>query len=66
MYNFNRERFMGCCMMVGYSKVLVTESIKWAKKRTTFGKQLIKHQVIRHKIANMSRRVIACQSFLEI
>ena len=41
------------------------ESISWAKERKTFGKQLIKHQVIRHKIANMSKKLLEAQSFLE-
>ncbi len=29
----------------------LTEAIKYAKVRKTFGKRLIDHQVIRHKIA---------------
>ena len=47
------------------SKLCVDEAIDWAMERETFGKKLIRHQVIRHKIANMSRKTLACQSFLE-
>jgi len=46
-------------------RVCVDESIDWAQERKTFGKRLIDHQVIKHKIANMSRKTLACQSFLE-
>merc|ERR1712154_168510 len=65
MQNFNYERFMVCCDMVSQQRRAIEESIKWAKERKTFGKKLIRHQVIRHKIANMSRKCIACQSMLE-
>eukprot|EP00484_Ammonia_sp_Unknown_P025586 CAMPEP_0197030846 /NCGR_PEP_ID=MMETSP1384-20130603/9990_1 /TAXON_ID=29189 /ORGANISM="Ammonia sp." /LENGTH=414 /DNA_ID=CAMNT_0042460271 /DNA_START=34 /DNA_END=1278 /DNA_ORIENTATION=+ len=65
MLNFNFERFMVVCDMVTSMRIAIEESIKWAKERKTFGKPLIKHQVIRHKIANMSRRCIACHSMLE-
>ena len=65
MTNFNLERFCICCDVISYCIVCVNESIKWSQQRSTFGKKLIDHQVIRHKIANMSRKVIAVQSLLE-
>eukprot|EP01083_Nonionella_stella_P235146 827150_1 len=65
MTNFNRERFIICANLVAMCRICVNEAISWAQERKTFGKQLIKHQVIRHKIANMSRKTLACQSFLE-
>eukprot|EP01084_Bolivina_argentea_P185683 320180_1 len=65
MQNFNYERFMVCCDMVSQQRRAIEESIKWAKERKTFGKKLIQHQVIKHKIANMSRECISCQSMLE-
>ena len=65
MLNFNLERFGICCNCISNARVCVTEAINWARERKTFGKQLIKHQVIRHKIANMSREVLACQAMLE-
>eukprot|EP01084_Bolivina_argentea_P232732 392183_1 len=63
--NFNRERFNICCRMVVWSSLCINECIQWCKERKTFGKKLINFQVIRHKIANMSRKTIACQSMLE-
>lgn len=65
MTNFNRERFIIACNLVAMARMCVNESIAWAQERKTFGKKLISHQVIRHKIATMSRRALACQSFLE-
>eukprot|EP01084_Bolivina_argentea_P234838 395335_1 len=59
MLNFNLERFGIACGAVSYSMVCVSEAIKWAQERKTFGKKLIKHQVIRHKIADMTRKVMA-------
>lgn len=65
MQNFNFERFMVCCDMVTQQRIAIEESVKWAKERKTFGKRLISHQVIRHKIAKMSRECTACMSLLE-
>jgi len=65
MTNFNRERFIICTGMVADSRLCVTEAIKWAQERKTFGRKLIQHQVIKHKIATMARMTLACQSFLE-
>lgn len=55
--NFNAERLwmIGACL--GMMKVCLDESIAYARERETFGKPLIRHQVIRHKIAEISARV---------
>jgi Acyl-CoA dehydrogenase, C-terminal domain len=37
-----------------------------AKLRHTFGKPLIQHQVIRHKLVDMRQRIAASQAFLEL
>jgi len=65
MYNFNWERYMMAVGMVGSCRVCIYESIAWARERKTFGKPLIEHQVIRHKIANMSRKTLACHALCE-
>ena len=66
MQNFNYERLglVGCAL--GMMKVCLEDSIAWAQERETFGKPLIEHQVIRHKIADMSAKVDAVQSNLWI
>ena len=45
-------------------RVCLSESIAWAQERQTFGRPLIKHQVIRHKIAEMSSRIDAVDAYL--
>jgi alkylation response protein AidB-like acyl-CoA dehydrogenase len=45
--------------------VLLEESFKYAQKRTTFGKKLIEHPVIRWKLAEMARQVESTHSWLE-
>ena len=37
-------------------RVCFDESVTWARERETFGKRLIDHQVIRHKLADMSAK----------
>jgi len=65
MYNFNQERFGIACQAVQLARVALQESVKYAKKRKTFGKTLISHQVIRHKIAEMGRKIMSSFCFME-
>lgn len=57
MHNFNHERLGMVAQSLGMMRVLLEYSIDYAQQRETFGKPMIKHQVIRHKIADMSARV---------
>ena len=57
MQNFNFERLGMVAQCLGMMRVLMEESIKYAQERQTFGQALIEHQVIRHKIAEMSARI---------
>jgi len=65
MHNFNHERLGMVAQSLGMMRVLLEESIKYAQQRETFGKPLIKHQVIRHKIAEMSARVDTTEAWLD-
>jgi len=65
MKNFNQERFGIICIAVALAKVCVEESVKYAQSRKTFGKGLIEHQAIRHKLAEMTKRTMSCHSYLE-
>ncbi|MDX1580735.1 MAG: acyl-CoA dehydrogenase family protein [Alphaproteobacteria bacterium] len=66
MKNFNSERIGMAASCIGASKACLEDAITWAQERQTFGKRLIDHQVIRHKIAEMARHIKATQSFLEL
>jgi acyl-CoA dehydrogenase len=50
---------------IGFSKVCLEDALAWAQERKTFGKRLADHQVIRHKLADMYKRINATQSWLE-
>eukprot|EP00932_Pfiesteria_piscicida_P021734 SRR837773.8512.p1 GENE.SRR837773.8512~~SRR837773.8512.p1 ORF type:complete len:382 (-),score=170.11 SRR837773.8512:39-1118(-) len=65
MGNFNHERFGFCVMTNRFSRVCLEDSLKFALKRRTFGKQLIKHQVISWKLAEMARMIESTHAWLE-
>jgi len=65
MHNFNHERFVFAAMSNRYARICLEDSIKYARQRKTFGKRLIDHQVIRHKIAEMARLVETTHAMLE-
>lgn len=65
MNNFNHERFGIIVQSLRFSRVCYEESVKYASKRHTFGKPLIKHPVIRLKLANMARQIEAGYSWFE-
>lgn len=64
MENFNLERVALIAAALGAMKTCLEEAIAWAQARQTFGKPLIKHQAIRHKIADMSSRIDATEALL--
>lgn len=64
MNNFNYERYMMSAQMLGMSLRCVEECIAYAGERRTFGRALIEHQVIRHKLAEMSARTDAMDALL--
>lgn len=64
MQNFNYERLGMVAGMLGMMKTVFEESVAWAQERETFGNKLITHQVIRHKIADMSARIDMIESYL--
>jgi len=65
MYNFNTERMGIIGEAISFARVCVEEAARYARSRVTFGKPLIKHQVIRHKLAEMARQVLASHAFVE-
>jgi acyl-CoA dehydrogenase len=65
MLNFNRERLGLAANAYAFSRVCYDEALSWAQERRTFGRPLIKHQVIRHKLVDMAMRIEATKAFLE-
>lgn len=64
MDNFNDERFTMSGQMIGMARRCYDEAVAYAQIRETFGKPLIRHQVIRHKIADMSAALDAMDAYL--
>ncbi len=64
MHNFNFERLAMIAGMLGMMKVCLSSSIEYAKGRETFGRPLIRSQVIRHKIADMSAKIDMIEAYL--
>ncbi|MFL6647102.1 MAG: acyl-CoA dehydrogenase family protein [Sulfurifustaceae bacterium] len=65
MQNFNHERLFLAAGCNGFAQVCLDEAAAYARERWTFGKPLIAHQVIRHKLADMAMHVRATQAYLE-
>jgi len=65
MYNFNHERMYVSACACRLARVCLEESIRYAVRRTAFGKRLGDIQSIRMKIAGMARRIEQLQAFLD-
>lgn len=61
----NGERLIACIGGVRASRTCLEEAINFARERKTFGKKLSESQVIRHKFAQMARRIEAAQSVVD-
>jgi acyl-CoA dehydrogenase len=63
---FNIERFSGVAATLAMTRTCVAEAIAFARERQTFGKRLIDHQVMRHKIVDMVQRLKVAYAFLDM
>lgn len=66
MLNFNNERIMISAHAIASAQVCYDEALAYARERQTFGKPLIKNQVIRHKLADMKMRIDAVKAHLDL
>jgi acyl-CoA dehydrogenase len=66
MMNFNSERLTMAAGCIAASRVCLDEATAYARQRVTFGKPLVKHQVIRHKLVDMAQKIAASQAMLEL
>jgi acyl-CoA dehydrogenase len=64
MLNFNSERLSMAAGAVGYAEACLEDAIAWARERKTFGRSLVEHQAIRHKLVDMQTRVHAARAML--
>jgi len=66
MLNFNAERLAMAAGANMNARIALEEASAYARERRTFGKRLADHQVIRHKLVEMTRAVNATQAYLEM
>jgi len=66
MMNFNQERIMLAAQAWAFAQVCYEDSLAYARERQTFGKPLIRNQVIRHKLADMKMRLDAVKAHLDV
>jgi acyl-CoA dehydrogenase len=65
MRNFNRERLALAMQAYALARVCLDEASGWALERTTFGKHLVEHQVVRHKLVAMATQLEATRALIE-
>ena len=65
VHNLNAERIGMSASMLAFARCAIDEAHEWARDRVTFGKPLIKNQVIRHKFAEMVRHISASQALVD-
>lgn len=66
MMNFNNERIMLAAQALAFAQVCYDESLAYARERQTFGRPLIRNQVIRHKLVDMRMKIEAVRSNLDV
>jgi acyl-CoA dehydrogenase len=64
MVNFVNERLFLAGQCCAIAELAYRESIAYARERRTFGKTLMGHQVIRHKLADMATRIAAARALV--
>ncbi|EKG18869.1 Acyl-CoA oxidase/dehydrogenase type 1 [Macrophomina phaseolina MS6] len=65
MTNFNKERYIMAVGCNRKARTCMSHALAYAHKRQTFGKPLISHQIIRHKIANIAQEIESHWAWLE-
>ncbi len=63
--NFNSERLSMAAQSIAFARACLEDAAHWARERETFGKPLAKHQVVRHKLAEMLRHIHASTALLD-
>lgn len=64
MINFAGERLGLGAQCVTIAELAYRESVSYARDRQAFGKTLMGHQVIRHKLADMATRIAAARALV--
>jgi acyl-CoA dehydrogenase len=66
MRGFNYERIQAAQQCTANARIVLEEAVRYAAERETFGKRLGEHQVIRSKLADMTRRLQEVQAWTDL
>lgn len=66
MQNFNSERLGLIAQAWAMGEVCYEEALAYAKTRETFGRPIIKHQVVRHKLIDMRAELNAIKAQMQL
>ncbi|GGC87375.1 acyl-CoA dehydrogenase family protein [Chelatococcus reniformis] len=64
--NFNGERLNIGAGALGAAECCLADAVAYARERSTFGRRLIEHQVIRHKLVDMAMNINGCRAVLDV
>ena len=64
MRNFNSERLGMAAAAVGFAQACLDEAVGWAQERKTFGRRLVDHQAVRHKLVEMATRIASARALV--
>jgi alkylation response protein AidB-like acyl-CoA dehydrogenase len=64
MWQLQYERLAGAAACVGHAAQVLDDTIDYARTRQTFGRPLVEHQVIAHKLADAATELEAARSLL--
>jgi acyl-CoA dehydrogenase len=64
MANFNGERLLMSAGACAFAQACLDEALDWARQRQTFGRPLVEHQVVRHRLMDMRMRIQASRAML--
>lgn len=66
MQNFNNERIALAAQAWALARTCYEEALDWARQRETFGRPLIRNQVIRHKLVDMKGEIDGVKAQLDL
>lgn len=66
MQNFNHERIALAAQAWALARCCYDEALDWARQRETFGRPLIRNQVIRHKLVDMLAEIESVKAQLDV
>lgn len=64
MWQLQYERFAGAAACVGHAVQVLEDTVAYARERRTFGRPIVQHQVIAHKLADAATELEAARSLL--